>query len=668
EIVFLQNWIDERMVLRALDADRRLATLSSSPRPLEANGRYWVENVREGLSEPGTWFFDARAGRVYYRSRSGDDPVDAEVVVPRVQTLVHFEGDEKAPVSNVTLRGLTFQHTAWVLPADGYVDPQAANTKPAAVMARGAVRCQVAECRFERLGGYAVEFGAACHANRITRCEVSDAGGGGVKIGVCKHGCDIADPAVSSGNVVEDCHIHGIGRVYPAAVGVLIGHSRGNRVAHNHIHDTYYTGVSLGWTWGYGRSYARDNVVEFNHIHHIGQGMLSDMGGIYTLGTQPGTVLRNNLIHDVSRQPKGYGGWGIYTDEGSAGILIENNVVYRCESGGFHQHYGRENLLRNNIFAWAQEGQMVRTREEAHVSFTLERNLILCDGESPLAGAWSNGRFVSDYNLFFLKDQNAFHAATINVGIKPFPHGFLQASRADDAVTIEIGESREKPDVGGLRLPRLPGGTIEPAEALWADATRLPPMAAFSGAVVPMTETDIRLLRNEQTLFVRAECLHSRVEDRDTQLRATRRETIEVLLRPDRTKTAVIQFIVFSDGERRTHYYACGPQTGLAWMGSASRTTTGWTARLSLPIQDIISVCGGSTSAWSIFVGRCAMPPAVSFADWQALGHDTHSVLTDPMFADADAEDWRLRDDSPALAIGFRPIDLDDVGPRQKST
>jgi hypothetical protein len=187
--------------------------------------------------------------------------------------------------------------------------------------------------------------------------------------------------------------------VYPAACGVIIFQSGKNTIAHNHIHDTYYTGISNGWTWGYGPTNAGENIIEYNHVHDIGRGMLSDMGGNYNLGVQPGTVIRHNLFHDITSH--GYGGWGIYTDEGSSHILIENNVVYHTKSGGFHQHYGRMNMVRNNIFAYSLIGQVIRTRMEPHLSFTFERNIVYWT-EGPLLGSnWKDDRYRLDYNLYW---------------------------------------------------------------------------------------------------------------------------------------------------------------------------------------------------------------------------------------------------------------------------
>jgi len=56
--------------------------------------------------------------------------------------------------------------------------------------------------------------------------------------------------------------------------------------------------------------------------------------------------------------------------------------------------------------------------------------------------------------------------------------------------------------------------------------------------------------------------------------------------------------------------------------------------------------------------------PKGTWAQWQALGYDVHSVVADPLFVDPANDDYNLRSESPALALGFKPIDVSKIGVR----
>ena len=75
---------------------------------------------------------------------------------------------------------------------------------------------------------------------------------------------------------------------------------------------------------------------------------------MYTLGVQPGTTIINNVCHDV--WSFNYGGWGYYTDEGSSNITNTHNLVYDTKCAGYHQHYGVDNLMFNNVVGDVNQG------------------------------------------------------------------------------------------------------------------------------------------------------------------------------------------------------------------------------------------------------------------------------------------------------------------------
>ena len=137
-------------------------------------------------------------------------------------------------------------------------------------------------------------------------------------------------------------------------------------------------------------SRAHHNEIGWNHVHQIGQRVLSDMGGIYTLGVSPGTRIHHNTFHDI--ESFSYGGWGLYTDEGSSEISMDHNLVYNTKDGSFHQHYGRDNHVTNNILVNSQIWQVRRSRVEDHRSFIFDRNIVYWTLDTPLLGSnWKDG-------------------------------------------------------------------------------------------------------------------------------------------------------------------------------------------------------------------------------------------------------------------------------------
>lgn len=432
EAVVPHYWVQERMPIVSIDyeeceivSDRR-SIFALRDDAGEGFAQFYLENVAESFgATPGEWYLDPsgeRAGattpQVLYVPRDGETAAGLEIRMPVLDVFIEAAGTATEPIREIRLENLRFSWADFAeapiaippfgVREDPMLDPdgryaaevQASNTVPGAISFRFARSCAVIDGAVERVGGYGITLAEGCRGNLISGIRFHDLGAGAVRSG---GSADASSPAFNSRNEVTDCEISRGGRTYPSCVGILFEHGSHNVIAHNEISDLFYTGISVGWEWGYHDSPSQGNRIEANHIHHLGQGVLNDMGGIYLLGIAPGTVVRGNHIHDI--RCANYGGWGIYLDEGSSHVVVEQNVVHDASSNAYHQHYGREVIIRNNVFAFGGHGQVTLGRPEEHVSFTFERNVVVGNHSPGFVGQQPRGlagyRVYSDLNLFW---------------------------------------------------------------------------------------------------------------------------------------------------------------------------------------------------------------------------------------------------------------------------
>ncbi len=413
DVVGITRWQDNRLPIASVDAGHRTVTFdrpslfalvasATSGDGTAKPATYWVENVFEALDTPGQWYLDRPAGVLSYLPLPKEELSTVEIIAPRLTQLLRVVGDASGAVHDIKFEGLTFAHTEWHPPADYASSLQAGIEVPGAIFFDYAERCAVTDCQIEHIGNYAFEVNVGCADIEIARNRITDIGAGGIRIGhffswetdgsgqLTERGRQ-RKAAMPSGPhsrriTVADNEIAHCGRLTPEAVGVFVGDNADTRIVHNHIHDLYYSGISVGSVQDFGHAQATGNIVEYNHVHDIGQAMLSDLAGIYTCSA-PGCRIAYNVVHDVTRRE--YGGWGIYPDEGSHELLIEKNLVYRCEDGGLFAHHNRDVKVVNNIFALNHAAQVERGGVGGfELGFT--RNIVY-SSEGKAVGNYGNG-------------------------------------------------------------------------------------------------------------------------------------------------------------------------------------------------------------------------------------------------------------------------------------
>jgi Right handed beta helix region len=391
--------------------------------------RFLLENVKEALSQPGQFYLDRPTGVLTYIPETGETLSNTQFVAPRLGHIL-----QATSLSYVTFQGLTFAHSDWQVPKGGYYSGQGDDSTTAALSLTNSTGVVFESDTIEHTGGYGIEFqgtgiagGASPYLAQFRDGLITDTGAGGIRVGglaVCTGTHPHTNENVPQHIYIGDNLITGGGRVGVVGWGVLVGDAHDVLIEHNEISDFYSVGIGVGFGFGYTCNFAHDDVVQFNYIHNLGQGITSDFGAVYYLsGINTGNAILNNWVHDMDQDPVGYGGWGLYMDAGASQVLVQNNLVYRTTDASLHVNSWdapppspppTPNTFKNNILAYGAMGAMDRHNDTSFLSIVYENNVFYYDKASIQYGYWycegktvCTSYFDFNNNLYFDKSLSS---------------------------------------------------------------------------------------------------------------------------------------------------------------------------------------------------------------------------------------------------------------------
>lgn len=347
------------------------------------NSAFYLTNALQFLDEPGEWWLDVRNRKLYYWPGTGEDLTKATVTAPALETLVQIEGTIDRPVSNIYFKGISFEHTGWLRPSlyghvphqdgmymtDAYklkipgtpdkktLENQAWVGRPAAAVElnyAGSVQFEM--CSFQHLASTGLDIEKGNYDCTVNGNLFRDIGGTGLLAGIYSdEATEIHIPyqprderEVTRGLMISNNLVTNVTNEDWGCVGIGAGYVKEVTITHNEISDVSYTGIKVGWGWSKTSNVMRDNRIVANRINHYGKHCY-DVGGIYTLSAQPGTIISENYIDSIYKAPYAHipSHWFyLYTDEGSSNMTIKNNW---CPSAKFLQNAnGPGNIWENN--------------------------------------------------------------------------------------------------------------------------------------------------------------------------------------------------------------------------------------------------------------------------------------------------------------------------------
>ncbi|NCO42726.1 MAG: hypothetical protein GW892_28975 [Armatimonadetes bacterium] len=653
------NWWNNIVGLKSVDRDNRLLILTADcSYPIRPTDRYYVQGLFEELDAPGEWYLERESGTLYFWPPADADPANMAVYAPMLSTIVQLDG-----ASRVTFRGFTMECCSGT-----------------AVVLSNATGCLIAGNTIRSVGEYGGS-GVSVNGgkdNGVVGNDIYDVGRDGISLS----GGD-AQTLTPAGNYADNNYIHHTGVFYKQGVGVALS-GVGNRASRNLIHDCPRFGI----VWG-----GNDHVLELNEIRHVNL-ETADCGAIYSWQvdwTKRGTEIRYNYLHDIigfgqegGKWTSPHFNWGIYLDDGTCGTHVHGNLVVRTILGGAHVHGGRDNVIENNVFVDGRDCQMqysgyvagghpVPMMTDTWKKFSgtpaYQKYPGYAELTKSLDDAWQmagnkflrnivcyanpNAALYRHGNLPFDKTESNFNLVW-HYG-KPLLTG-LTGIKGTTGPNLVANPGFEEGEPGAL--PTDWQWQVKPNDTSAALDTEVHFAGKQSIRIDGRgTTTDT----SGQTLcpnFVSAEIpvKLGQTYRLSAQIKAAAPDTAFGML-PQSYTPNVYFWAKGMSGKAGTEWKEYETVFRFPAPGEGDYRKEMKTIRVRIDIRQ---------DAGTLWLDEVTLQEATAMDEWEAWqnkGLDQHSAIADPRFVDPAKDDYRLKPDSPALALGFKPLPVDQIGP-----
>jgi len=401
---------------------------------------FFIENAMELLDSPGEFYYNVDESRIYYYPHVGES-LD-NTYIPTTEFLFEVGDVEGDVTDNIIFSSLDIRYGDWTWPteegikhvqADEHICPDGSGGEvsrhiPAQFAVNNAKGIQIKECKFSCLGSNAISMKDKVHDSAVVGNVIKDVSGSAISIGSWEHLPNAETDLMSKNITVENNLIRRTGQYLTGTVAISVYYANSVKVCHNDIEDVPYSGITIGWGWGYN-AYTTGNIsVCHNRVVDV-MNTLIDGSHIYTLGPLKESAVFENYTEDSK-----YVLSGIYTDSGSAHLKIFKNVFYEENEDSTWWYQGHNNT--KNLHAFSNYTTLTKIAEHGDNNVCEDTINITAENYPPEALAIKQNAGLKDEYKHLLSDVElpSYKESLVKTSPKDiFVNGYYRAAYKYDS-------------------------------------------------------------------------------------------------------------------------------------------------------------------------------------------------------------------------------------------